>query len=311
MNKTKDVIIIGSGVAGMTCALNLKRANLDVLIIEKNTYGGQMALSPKVENYPTVKSMSGMELSDLLFEQITDLGVEFELEDVLSVDKDENTSNEYKFTVKTDYNVYSAKSVIIASGVKHRHMGLPHEDELVGKGLSYCAICDGAFFENQDVCVVGDANTALQYALMLSKTSSKVYLCTLFDKFFSEKVYCDRVIKNDKIEVIHNISLFEFVIDDNDTLTGLKFKNTKTNEIINIDVNGVFIAIGQIPDNKRFDNLVDLTKNGYIVTNEYCETKTKGLFAIGDCRDKLIRQITTAASDGAIAAFYVQDYLNK
>lgn len=306
MNKeiiNKDIIIIGSGVAGMTAALNLKRANLSVLILEKNTYGGQMAMSPKVENYPTVQSMSGMELSDLLFDQITSIGVEFELEEALSIEKLENDT----FLVKTNYNTYNAKSVIIANGVKHRKIGLENEDDLVGHGLSYCAICDGAFYEGKDVAIIGDANTALQYALLLAKTSPKVYLCTLFDKFFSEKVYVDRVKETKNIEIIQEISLKKF-ITENSKLIGLEFQHTKTNEFIKLDVPGVFIAIGQIPDNDRFSNLLDL-KNGYILTDEKCETKTKGLFAIGDCRDKLVRQITTAASDGAIAAFYAQSYI--
>lgn len=306
MNKeiiNKDIIIIGSGVAGMTAALNLKRANLSVLILEKNTYGGQMAMSPKVENYPTVQSMSGMELSDLLFDQITSIGVEFELEEALSIEKLENDT----FLVKTNYNTYNAKSVIIANGVKHRKIGLENEDDLVGHGLSYCAICDGAFYEGKDVAIIGDANTALQYALLLAKTSPKVYLCTLFDKFFSEKVYVDRVKETKNIVIIQEISLKKF-ITENSKLIGLEFQHTKTNEFIKLDVPGVFIAIGQIPDNDRFSNLLDL-KNGYILTDEKCETKTKGLFAIGDCRDKLVRQITTAASDGAIAAFYAQSYI--
>ena len=287
----------------MTAALNLKRANLSVLILEKNTYGGQMAMSPKVENYPTVQSMSGMELSDLLFDQITSIGVEFELEEALSIEKLENDT----FLVKTNYNTYNAKSVIIANGVKHRKIGLENEDDLVGHGLSYCAICDGAFYEGKDVAIIGDANTALQYALLLAKTSPKVYLCTLFDKFFSEKVYVDRVKETKNIVIIQEISLKKF-ITENSKLIGLEFQHTKTNEFIKLDVPGVFIAIGQIPDNDRFSNLLDL-KNGYILTDEKCETKTKGLFAIGDCRDKLVRQITTAASDGAIAAFYAQSYI--
>lgn len=287
----------------MTAALNLKRANLSVLILEKNTYGGQMAMSPKVENYPTVQSMSGMELSDLLFDQITSIGVEFELEEALSIEKLENDT----FLVKTNYNTYNSKSVIIANGVKHRKIGLENEDDLVGHGLSYCAICDGAFYEGKDVAIIGDANTALQYALLLAKTSPKVYLCTLFDKFFSEKVYVDRVKETKNIEIIQEISLKKF-ITENSKLIGLEFQHTKTNEFIKLDVPGVFIAIGQIPDNDRFSNLLDL-KNGYILTDEKCETKTKGLFAIGDCRDKLVRQITTAASDGAIAAFYAQSYI--
>ncbi len=305
-NIYKDVIIIGAGVAGMTAALNLKRANLDCLILEKSSYGGQVAFSPKVENFPGFKTISGMDLADNIFDQIMDIGVEFELEDVLSVTKENDL-----FTVTTDYHTYDAKAVIVAAGVKHRKIRLEHEDNLVGKGLSYCAICDGAFFEGENVVVIGDGNTAMQYALMLANTSPKVTICTLFDRFFGEKIYEDRIRSKENIEVIHNVSLNKFIVDEEENLQGLRF--TKDNNIdgLTLETKGVFLAIGQIPNNSFIKDLVDLDKEGYIITDSHLETKTKGLFAIGDCRAKDVRQITTAISDAATASVFVQNHVDK
>lgn len=300
----KDIVIIGAGAAGMCAALNAARGGKSVVIIEKNSFGGQIAYSPKVENFPSIESISGMDFSTNLFTQIINWGVQFELETVLSVEKENDL-----FITTTDYNKYLSKVVIIATGVSHRKLNLEHEDELVGKGISYCAICDGAFFEGKEVAVIGDANTALQYALMLSNTSPKVYLCTLFDKFFGEKIYEERIKSKENIEVIQNISLQKYLYDDN--LKGLVFKNTKTNEEFELKVEGVFIAIGQIPHNEIFSNLVDLDKNGYIITNENMETKTEGLYAIGDCRVKKIRQLTTAVADGSIVSFNAINYIES
>lgn len=302
--KYYDIIIIGAGVAGMNAALNSIRGGKSVLIIEKNTYGGQIASSPKVENFPSIESISGLELSEKIFSQIIDKGVDFELEDVLELDKVDNL-----FTVKTDYNEYTCKACIIATGVKHKLINLPNELNLVGKGISYCAICDGAFYENEDVCVVGDGNTAIQYALMLANTSKTVTICTLFDKFFGEKVYEQRINEKENIKVIQNVALTKII--GTNKLDALEFTNLKTNEQLTINPKGLFIAIGNIPDNKRFENLVKLDKEGYIQTNDKLETETEGLFAIGDCRKKDVRQITTAVSDGSIASFYALNHLEK
>lgn len=302
--KYYDIIIIGAGVAGMNAALNSIRGGKSVLIIEKNTYGGQIASSPKVENFPSIESISGLELSEKIFSQIIDKGVDFELEDVLELDKVDSL-----FTVKTDYNEYTCKACIIATGVKHKLINLPNELNLVGKGISYCAICDGAFYENEDVCVVGDGNTAMQYALMLANTSKTVTICTLFDKFFGEKVYEQRINEKENIKVIQNVALTKII--GTNKLETLEFTNLKTNEQLTINPKGLFIAIGNIPDNKRFENLVKLDKEGYIQTNDKLETETEGLFAIGDCRKKDVRQITTAVSDGSIASFYALNHLEK
>ena len=297
-----DIIIIGGGPSGMSSALYALRFNKSVLILEREAFGGQIASSPKVENYPAIKEISGLDLSNSMFEQILDLGASFELEDVLSIEKNDDT-----FYVKTNYNTHEAKIVIIANGVKHRKLNLPNEENLLGKGIYYCAVCDGPMYKGQEVNVLGDANSALQYALMLSAYCPKVNLLTLFDRLFAEAFLTTRVEAKDNITITHNLNLIEFIGKDH--LEGLVFENTKTKEKIHMTTNNIFIAIGQIPDNERFSNLVELD-NGFIVTDENMETKTKGLFAIGDTRKKEVRQVVTATSDGATAATKALKYLD-
>ena len=297
--KNYDVIVIGGGPAGMSAALNLKRMGKSVVILEKEAFGGQIATSPRVENIPGFKEISGLDFSNLFFDQLMDLEVEFELEEVLEVKKDNNL-----FHVKTNYNEYESKAVVIAAGVTHRHIGVDREEELVGKGVSYCAVCDGAFFKDKDVAVIGDANSALQYALNLTNYCNKVYLCMLFDRFFADNILINRVLKNEKIVITKQISLLEFLGEDE--LTGLRFENTQTHEEVRFDVSGVFIAIGQVPHNDIYKDLVDLEK-GYIVTDSFMKTKTPGLYAVGDCTKKAYRQVSTAVSDGLIAAVSISN----
>mgnify|MGYP002515287674 FL=1 len=298
-----DSIIIGGGPAGLTAALYLLRANKKVLILEKENFGGQIANSPRLENYPSIKAISGLDFANNLFDQVMDLGAQFELEDVLNIIR-----NEDKFIVHTNYNQYEGKTIILATGCKHKEMGLPHEKELTGKGISYCATCDGAFFKNEDVVVVGDANTALQYALNLCNYCKNVTICTLFDKFFGERKLIDALKTKNNIHVEHNLSLVSF--NGENEIESLTFKNTKTSEEKIIPCKGVFIAIGQIPQNDQFKNLVDLDSRGFIITNEKMETKTPNVYAVGDCRVKDVRQVVTAISDGAIAAVEISKKLN-
>ena len=302
MNNIYDIIIVGAGPAGMTAALYALRSDKKVLIIEKETCGGQIALAPKVENYMTRNSISGIELADKMFEQIMDLGVEFELENVEKINKVEDL-----FHITTDYNKYLAKSVILAMGVKQRKIGVLNEDKWIGSGISYCVACDGAFYKGKDIAVIGDGNSALQYALELSSYCPKVYVCTLFDKFFGDKVLVDRLLNKDNIEVIHNVSLKQIIGDD--TFEGMVFEDTKTKEEVKVTSSGVFIAIGHIPSNDIVKNLVDIDKAGYIISNEDCTTKTPGLFVAGDCRTKIIRQVSTAVADGSVAALQAVKYL--
>ena len=287
----------------MTAALYAKRSGKTVKIFEKESFGGQIASSPKVENFPSIKEISGLELSNNIFEQIMELGVEFECEDVLEITKENDC-----FKVTTDYNTYLASSVIIAAGVKHRTLNLEHEEELIGKGVSYCAVCDGAFYKGKDVAVIGDANTALQYTLMLSDICNKVYLCMLFDKFFADQTLVDRLKEKENIIVTKEISLKEFL--HHEELTGLRFENTQTHQELSFSVDACFVAIGQVPNNERYSNLVDIDDKGYIISSD-TTTKTEGLYVAGDCRTKHVRQLTTAVGDGAIAAMNAVNYINN
>ena len=296
-----DIIVVGGGPSGMTAALYALRSNKSVLILEKENFGGQIANSPRVENYPTIKEISGLDLSDKMFAQIMDLGAEFELEDVLKIEKQDN-----KFVVTTNYRTYECRTVIIANGVKHRLMHLPNEENLIGNGVSFCAVCDGPMYKGKDVYLIGDANTALQYALLLANYCAKVHMFTLFDRFFGDQILIDRLLSKENIIVKHNMNLVQYLGEDK--LDGLVFEDTKTKEKTEYRTDNVFIAIGQIPQNELFSNLVELDK-GYIVTDELMCTKTPGVFACGDTRKKEIRQVVTACNDGAIAALSAVRYL--
>lgn len=298
-----DIIIIGAGPAGMTSALNCLRAGKSVLVLESDSFGGQIAYSPRVENFPTYQKVSGAELMDKLYEQIVEWGAQIELEKAESIVK---TSN--GFTLTTDYNTYTCKSIIIATGVKPRHIGVEREEELVGSGVSYCALCDGAFYSGEDVCVIGDANTALQYALVLSGYCKSVHICTLFDKFFGDKALLDLVLAKENIRYTHNLSLKEFIGEDE--LSALRFENTVSHEQVIINAKCAFICIGQVPNNNAFKDIVELDKNGYIIADENCTTSCDGIFVAGDCRTKKIRQLVTATSDGSIAAFNACNYVD-
>ncbi len=298
-----DTIIIGCGPSGMTAALYLLRANKSVLLLEKEGIGGQIAESPRLENYPSIPSISGSEFADKLFSQIQDLGAEFEFAEALEIQKEGDT-----YIVKTDGDVYSARSVILANGCKHRKLGLEREEELTGHGISYCATCDGAFFRDQNVVVIGDANSALQYAIALSEICKHVQIMTLFDRYFADPILVKRVQENPKISAEHEWSAIRFEGDKD--LTGVTFQNTKTKEIQTIPCQGCFIAIGQIPHNDAYASFVDLNR-GFIVTDENMATKTPGLFACGDTRVKKVRQVATAIGDGANAAMNCLAYLSS
>lgn len=299
-----DIIVVGAGPAGMTAALYALRANKTVIVIEKETIGGQIAQSPRLENYPSIVSISGNEFADQLFEQISDLGANLEIDEILSIEKKEDY-----FILQGDSDTYYAKAVILATGVKHRIIGAINEENLIGSGISYCATCDGPFFKGQEVAVIGDANSALQYTIALAGYCSKVYICTLFDHFFGDQQLVDRIKELNNVEIIHNVSLKEFI--GNESLEALRFENTNSKEELILKVNGVFVAIGQVPNNEAFNNLVDLDEKGYFNSNESCLTKTEGLFVAGDCRVKSVRQVATAISDGAVAATLAVEYINR
>lgn len=300
-----DIIVIGGGAAGMTSALYALRNSKTVLVLESESLGGQIATSPRLENFPSIKAISGEQFADNLFEQITAMGADFEIEKAVGVEK----IAEGCFKVKTEYHEYKGKSVIIAAGVKHKHLRTKSErDDLVGHGVYYCAICDGAFYKGKEVAVIGDANTALQYALLLASYCKKVYVYTLFDKFFGDKGLVKALRAKDNIEVRPNTSVTDFIGDNE--LTAIEYKD-KDGNICRHEIPAVFVAIGQVPDNKAFINLVDVDKDGYIVSDETCKTKTEGLFVAGDCRTKAVRQVVTAVADGGVAATNACLYLES
>ena len=300
-----DVIVIGAGAAGMTSALYALRNSKTVLVLESESLGGQIAMSPRLENYPTIKEISGEQFSDNLFDQITSLGAEVEIEKVIGVEK----LGEGNFKVKTEYSEFYGKSVIIASGVKHKHLRTKsNREDLVGHGVYYCAICDGPFYKDREVIVIGDANTAMQYSLLLSSYCKKVYVYTLFDKFFGDKAHVKALLSKENVEWRPNTSVIDFIGEDE--LTAIEYKD-KDGNILRHEIPAVFVAIGQVPDNKAFANLVDIDEMGYIIADETCKTKTEGVYVAGDCRTKGVRQVATAIGDGAVAGTNASMYIES
>ncbi len=300
-----DIIVIGAGAAGMTSALYALRNGKKVLVLEGESLGGQIATSPRLENFPSIKAISGEEFADNLFEQITDLGAEVEIEKVTGIEK----RGEGDFFVRTEYGGYEGKSVIIAAGVKHKHLKTKHDrEDLVGKGVYYCAVCDGPFYKGKEVALIGDANTALQYALLLSGYCKKVYMYTLFDKFFGDESLVKAVRAKENVEVRPNTSVVDYIGDDE--LTAIEYTD-KDGNLCRQEIPAVFVAIGQVPDNAAFAGVADLDEAGYIIADETCRTRTPGVFVAGDCRTKAVRQVSTAVSDGAIAATNASLYLES
>ena len=297
-----DIIVVGGGPAGLTAALYARRANKSVLIIEKDTFGGQITYSPKVENYPGFAEMSGNEFADKLLDQVLAQGAEIELAKVTGI-----INGEVKKVVTED-GEFEAKAVIIAVGVKHRMLGVAGEGELVGHGISFCAVCDGAFYKDRDVAVIGGGNSALQEALLLAETSKSVTVVQNLDYLTGEARLQSALLEKKNINVIYGAVVKEFEKTDG-KLSGVVV-TTKEGDLT-VCVDGVFVAIGLIPENGPFEKLADLNGYGYFDTDESCTTKTDGIFVAGDCRSKRIRQITTATADGAVAALAACDYVDK
>ena len=298
-----DIIIIGAGPAGLTAAVYACRANKSVLVLEKGSFGGQITYSPKVENIPGFVSLTGNEFADKLVEQALSLGAEIEPTEVFSI-----RNGDVK-TVVTEDGEYEAKAVIIATGAKHRLLGLEKEQEFIGNGISFCAVCDGAFHKDQDIAVIGGGNSALQEAILLSDIASKVYVVQNLDYLTGEKKLCDQLYAKENVEIITG-SVVKELKGDSD-LTGIVIEKTSDNTVRELDVTGMFIAIGLIPQNENFADLMELDSYGYADSEESCTTKTEGVFVAGDCRKKKIRQVATAASDGAVAALAACDYIDS
>ena len=295
-----DVLIIGAGPAGLSAAIYVQRAGKHAVCLEALTVGGQIVNTPEVENYPGIKKTSGFEFSMGLYEQATELGAEVEYEKAVKVEKSgAEASSGFKVLTESGKE-YEAKTVILATGAKNRHLGIGKEEELIGKGVSYCATCDGAFFKKKDVAVNGGGNTALEDALFLTNFCNKVYIIHRRDEFRGEPGLLETVKEKENIELVLDSTVEE--LKGQQSLEAVVVKNKNTGELKEIPVQGLFVAIGQEPDNGSFKSVVQLDEKGYVVADERCTTDTPGLFVAGDCRTKQVRQLTTAASDGAIAA---------
>lgn len=298
-----DIIIIGGGPAGLTASIYARRANKSALVIEKASFGGQITYSPKVENIPGFAEVTGNEFADKLVEQAIGQGVEFEFGEATKI-----IDGEIK-TVETDGGTFEGKSVIIATGAKHRRLGLDKEDDFVGDGISFCAVCDGAFFADKNVAVIGGGNSALQEALQLSQLVKKVTVVQNLDYLTGEAALVKQVEEKDNIEVILNCTVEEIL--GNDTFEGIVIKNSLDNSSTKLDLDGMFIAIGLIPQNEYFADVITLDSYGYADYDENCSCERTGIFVAGDCRRKKIRQVATASSDGAIAALAACSYIDS
>ena len=301
-----DMIIVGGGPAGLTAAIYGLRAGKSVLVIEKNGFGGQIAYSPKVENIPGTVCISGAEFADKLTEQAMNLGADVELENVVAVEDRDGV----KVVTTEEGSTYEGKTVILAVGVKHRTLGLPGEQELVGKGLSFCAVCDGAFYAGQDTVMIGGGNSALQEALLLSEVCRKVTVVQNLPFFTGEKKLADALTAKKNVEVLFS-TLVTGYLQDGGQIAGVQVKNEQTGEEKQIPADGVFLAVGLVPENGVFARLAQLDERGYFDAGESCTTQTPGVFVAGDCRSKQIRQVTTAAGDGAVAAMAACRYLDQ
>ncbi len=298
-----DIAIVGAGTAGMTAAIYVLRAGKSVLLLEKGSCGGQIINTPTIDNYPGLPGISGYEYAEKLRQQVLSLGADLRFEEVTDV-----CSTESGKLVKTAKNVYDCRAVILATGARNRHLGLPKEEELVGRGLSYCAACDGMFFRKQTVAVNGGGNTALEDALYLSDLCAKVYLIHRREVFRGEPGLLEQVKRRENIELVLN-TVVTALESDAQGLTGLRLRNTVQETKSELTVQGLFVAIGQEPDNAAFSDLVQLDPQGYITASEDCCTRTPGIFTAGDCRTKAVRQLTTAAADGAIAGLSAANQL--
>lgn len=297
-----DIIVIGGGPAGLTAAVYARRANKTVLVIEKAVFGGQITYSPKVENIPGFTALSGNEFAEKLVDQVLSQGAEVESAEVLSV-----TDGEVK-TVHTDSGDFECRAIVIATGARHRLIGLENEENLIGSGISFCAVCDGAFYQGLEVGVVGGGNSALQEALLLADQAKKVTVIQNLDFLTGEKALCDQLTAKENVEVILG-TVVTAVLGGN-KLTGVTVEKTAIGEKTDLKLDGLFIAIGLVPQNEPFASLLELDPRGYAKADETCVTTARGVFVAGDCRTKRIRQVATAAADGAIAALAACDFLD-
>ena len=298
-----DIAIVGAGPAGHSAAIYGTRAGKSVVVFEAMTYGGQIVNTPEIENYPGIRQISGFDFATGLYEQATGLGAEVVYEKVTGIED----NGSYK-RVLTESGSYEARSVILATGAKNRPLGLDHEQELIGAGISYCATCDGAFFKGKDVAVVGGGSTALEDAAYLCGYCRTVYLVHRRSQFRGEEAVVEKL--RQKPNIIFELDSRVIRLNGESRLESIEVEQVQTGEIRTIPVDGLFVAIGQMPDNQAFSDLVNVDDAGYIRAMESCETNVPGIFTAGDCRTKKVRQLATAAADGAVAALAAGDYLS-
>lgn len=303
--KQYDVVIVGAGIAGLTSAIYSARANKKTLVLEGKAYGGQILTTMKIANYPGAPNVSGPELMERIYNQALGLGVEVKFEEVIAI-----SDGEVK-KVKTDEGEYEAPAVILAVGAEDQEMEIPREKELVGRGVSYCATCDGAFYKDKAVAVVGGGNSALYETLYLADLASKIYLIHRRDEFRADAFLVDKVRGLSNVEIVLGFQPAEILGEEK--VEGLKLVPSGLVSGVDvsreIEVEGIFVAIGKRPATKKYAELVKLNEKGYIVASEDCKTSCPGIFAAGDCRTKDIRQLITAAGDGAVAAKMAVEYL--
>ena len=297
-----DIIVIGAGPAGLTAAIYARRASKSVLVLEAKAYGGQIIGTLDIENFPTQPHIDGYDFAEKLYNQAKELGAEIIMEKAVDIN-----DSDIKEVITTN-NTYKCKSIILATGSDNRKLKIDKEDYFLGKGLSYCATCDGAFYKNKDVAVVGGGNTALEDAIYLSDIVNKVYLIHRRDSFRGDEVNVSMVKEKKNIEMVYNSNVVELIGDEK--LSSIKVKNND-GTISEIEVSGLFVAVGRVPENQNFAKIINLDDNGYVIASEDCHTNVDGIFVAGDNRTKSLRQLVTAASDGAIAATEAIKYINR
>ncbi len=300
-----DVIVVGGGPAGMTAALYALRNGKKVLVLEKTGFGGQIVHSPKVENWPGTARMSGNEYADAFLEQILDQGAEVDLSEVVRVED----HGDYKTVYTAEGEAREGKTVILATGVRHRELGLPGEREMIGEGVSYCAVCDADFFRGRKVCVAGGGNSALQEAMLLAGKCAEVVMLQDLPEFTGEKALQDLLLARENVSARTGVRIVDLEMNENVQLTGVTIE-TAGGQRETIACDGLFVAIGLVPENDAFAEVAELDQGGYFDSGESCETRTPGIFVAGDCRKKNIRQLTTAAGDGSVAALAACRYLD-
>ena len=299
-----DIIIIGAGPAGLTAAIYARRASKTVLVLEALSYGGQIINTPDIENYPAAMHISGFDFATKVYEQAQELGAEFVFEKAVGI-RDNGGTKE----VVTEDNTYTCKALIIATGSENRKLGIENEEALVGRGVSYCATCDGAFYRGKTVAVAGGGNTALEDALYLSDLAETVYLIHRRDAFRGDEATVSALKERKNVKFIYNSNVTKLIADKR--LTAVEFTDKNTGAVTTLEINGLFVAIGRIPENQNFAQLIKLDGSGYVEAGEDCLTNVPGIFAAGDNRTKSVRQLVTAAADGAVAATAAVKYVQE